>query len=318
MFLSPDRPLVSAVIPTFNRAWALDRAVRSVLAQTYQPLDLIVVDDGSTDETPRKLAPLAASGLLRLISQPNRGVSAARNAGLKAAKGGLIAFLDSDDEWRPEKIETQAAYLNQNPDQMLVQTREIWFRGGRRVNPGLKHRKPAGDIFIPSLSRCLVSPSAVMLRRTVFEEIGLFDENLPAAEDYDLWLRVSARYPAGLIDRELAIRHGGRPDQLSAQPALDRWRIVALKKILETDLSPQRRQAAEKELSRREAIYQAGRRKREKHGKLSPHAKRRRHDNRRENSILYKIRSRAGRRREIIHSGEQGQENFRKPAAESA
>ncbi|MDR2725972.1 MAG: glycosyltransferase [Candidatus Adiutrix sp.] len=255
-------PLVSAIIPTFNRAWSLGRAVESVLAQAYRPLELIVVDDGSTDGTPGLLAPLAARGHILMISQPNRGVSAARNAGLAAARGSLIAFLDSDDEWLPGKLEAQVEFLKQNPDQALVQTQERWFRGGRRVNPGRRHRKLAGDIFIPSLSLCLISPSAVMLRRSLLDEVGLFDESLPAAEDYDLWLRVLARHPAGLIDRELVIRHGGRPDQLSARPALDRWRILALEKILKTELSPERRQAAEEELARKRAIYQAGRKKR--------------------------------------------------------
>ena len=257
-----NAPLVSAVIPTYNRAWALGRAVDSVLAQTYKPLELIVVDDGSTDETPELLAALAARGRLTVLCQPNLGVSAARNAGIRKARGGLLAFLDSDDEWLPEKISFQVDFLNRRPDQVLVQTQERWIRGGRRVNPGLKHRKPAGDIFIPSLSRCLISPSAVMMRRNIFGEIGLFDETLPAAEDYDLWLRLLVRYPAGLIDQELVIRHGGRPDQLSARPALDQWRILALEKILKLNLSPERREAAEAELARRRAIYQAGRRKR--------------------------------------------------------
>ena len=262
MVLNP--PLVSAIIPTHNRAWALGRAVDSVLAQTHQPLELIVVDDGSTDETPEILAPLAARRHVILLKQPNRGVSAARNAGIKKARGPLLAFLDSDDEWLPEKIEFQVEFMDRHPDQVLVQTQEAWIRAGRRVNPGLKHKKSAGDIFIPSLSRCLISPSAVMLRKGVFEEIGLFDEALPAAEDYDLWLRLLARHPAGLIDRELVIRHGGRPDQLSARPALDRWRIMALENILRNvDLSPDRRRAAEAELARRRAIYLAGRRKRE-------------------------------------------------------
>ncbi|MDR2934256.1 MAG: glycosyltransferase [Candidatus Adiutrix sp.] len=255
-------PLVSVIIPTFNRAWSLGRAIDSVLAQDYRPLELIVVDDGSTDETSRLLAPLAAKGRLRLLGQPNRGVSAARNAGLAAAQGSLLAFLDSDDEWLPGKLEAQVEFLEHHPEQGLVQTQERWYRGGRRVNPGRRHRKLAGDIFIPSLSLCLISPSAVMLRRELLDEAGLFDEDLPAAEDYDLWLRILARHPAGLIDRELVIRHGGRPDQLSARPALDRWRILALEKILRADLSPERRRAAEAELARRQAIYDAGLQKR--------------------------------------------------------
>jgi hypothetical protein len=145
-----------------------------------------------------------------------------------------------------------------NPDMALVQTQERWLRNGRRVNPRRRHLKKAGDIFMESLELCLISPSAVMLRREIFDEVGLFDENLPAAEDYDLWLRVLARYPAGLIDRELVVRHGGRADQLSARHSLDRWRIAALEKLLASPLSAERRRKAENELERRRRIYLTG------------------------------------------------------------
>ena len=255
-------PKVSVIIPTYDRARVLMRAVNSVLGQNYQPLELIVVNDGSNDETEELLTPLAAAGRLILISQTNQGVSAARNAGIRASSGPLIAFLDSDDEWLPGKVQTQVDYFAANPGQVLVQTQERWIRNGRRVNPGRKHLKRAGDIFLDSLELCLISPSAVMLRRALLDEVGLFDESLPAAEDYDLWLRVLVRYPAGLIDREFVIRHGGHEDQLSAGHSLDRWRVQALEKILTASLSPKRRAAAEKELARRLAIYQAGRGKR--------------------------------------------------------
>ena len=259
----PVRGLVTVVVPTFNRAGLLPRAVRSVFEQAYRPLELIVVDDCSEDETQAVLAPWAANGRLTVIRhEKNLGVSAARNTGIRAGQGEFVAFLDSDDEWRPGKIEAQVDFFGENPDQVLVQTQERWMRKGRRVNPGQKHLKKSGDIFIDSVALCLISPSAVMLRRSLFAEVGLFDENLPAAEDYDLWLRVLARYPAGLIDRELVIRHGGRPDQLSARPGLDVYRAAALEKILNLPLSPERRQAAALELERRRSIYEAGRRKR--------------------------------------------------------
>ncbi|MDR0881802.1 MAG: glycosyltransferase family 2 protein [Candidatus Adiutrix sp.] len=257
-------PLVSVIIPTFNRAATLGRAVNSVLNQDYAPMELIVVDDGSEDETPSILAPLREAGRLTLTRQPNLGVSAARNAGLRLAHGPLIAFLDSDDEWRPGKITAQADYFQAHPGEVLVQTQEIWMRNGRRVNPGRRHLKKDGDIFLDSLALCLISPSAVMLRRTLLDEVGWFDENLLAAEDYDLWLRVLARHQAGLIDQALVIRHGGRPDQLSANHSLDRFRIMALEKILKSPLSAERRAAATRELERRRAIYQAGRAKRER------------------------------------------------------
>ncbi len=263
-----DRPAVAVVIPTYDRAGTILRAVESVLAQDYAPLELVVVDDGSRDGTAELLAPLARAGRLTLLLQPNLGVSAARNAGIRATAAPFIAFLDSDDEWRPGKIQAQVDFFRDHPDCDLVQTREIWMRRGRRVNPGRRHQKKAGDIFIDSLSLCLISPSAVMLRRSLLDEVGLFDENLPAAEDYDLWLRVLVGHPAGLIEQDLVVRHGGRPDQLSAGHSLDRWRILALEKILRRDLSPERRLAAEAELARRRAVYLAGRAKRA--GGLAP------------------------------------------------
>ena len=257
-----QNPLVSVIIPTYNRSATIMRAVDSVLIQNYRRLELIVIDDGSDDGTAALLRPLAGSGRLRLISQPNRGVSAARNSGITASKGLLVAFLDSDDEWLPGKLEVQVDYFRRNPEAVLVQTQERWMRQGRRVNPRRKHLKKAGDIFLDSLKLCLISPSAVMLRRSIFEEVGLFDENLPTCEDYDLWLRILEKYPAGLIDREYLIRHGGRPDQLSASHSLDQYRAAALEKILKRPLSADRRQAAEEELARRRAIFETGRAKR--------------------------------------------------------
>ncbi len=152
--------------------------------------------------------------------------------------------------------------MAENPAIHLVQTQEAWFRNGRRVNPGRKHLKKAGDIFLDSVKLCLISPSAAMLRRALLDEVGLFDENLPAAEDYDLWLRILRLHPAGLIDRELVKRHGGRADQLSAGHSLDKYRVMALEKILAEELSPERRQAVITELERRRAIYAGGLEKR--------------------------------------------------------
>ncbi|MDL2226129.1 glycosyltransferase family 2 protein [Deltaproteobacteria bacterium OttesenSCG-928-M10] len=257
--MDPASPLISVIIPAFNREAVVGRAVNSVLAQDYPHFELIVVDDGSTDNTGALLAPLAESGRLKYFKQANRGVSAARNRGLREAGGRFIAFLDSDDEWLPGKLSAQAAYFQENPGSLIVQTQERWIRNGRRVNPKFKHLKKAGDIFLESVELCLISPSAVMLRRELLDEVGLFDEELAAAEDYDLWLRVLARHPAGLIDRELVIRYGGHDDQLSAGPGLDRFRVMALEKILREPLSRERRLAVEKEMARRRAIYENGR-----------------------------------------------------------
>ena len=230
----PENPRVSVVIPTFNRKEKVCRAVDSVLDQTFGDFELIVVDDGSTDLTVDALKRYGQR--IRVHVQPNRGVSAARNAGIGLAKGELVAFLDSDDLWLPKKLDTQVAFFDRQPEAMICQTAEVWVRNGRRVNPKKRHRKPAGMIYAPSLKLCLVSPSAVMIKKTLFETVGLFDESLPACEDYDLWLRISCRYPVDLIDTPLIVKNGGHEDQLSKMPCLDRYRITALMKMLKSGL----------------------------------------------------------------------------------
>ena len=258
--VSHTEPTVSVIIPTWNRASLLARALDSVDRQTRPPEEIIVVDDGSTDDT----VALVRSRVTppKLISQPNRGVSAARNAGIRAAAGEWVAFLDSDDEWLPEKLERQLAALG--PETVLCHTDEIWIRRGRRVNPMQKHRKSGGRIFERSLPLCAISPSAALVRRDLFDVVGLFDECLPACEDYDLWLRVTSRYPVLYIDEPLVMKHGGHDDQLSRRYwGMDRFRIVALEKILATGaLSGSDRKAAEAMLATKIAIYANGARKR--------------------------------------------------------
>lgn len=250
-------PLFSVIIPTHNRAWCLGRAIDSVLAQDFADFELIVVDDGSNDQTPALL--MGYGDRLSVIRQDNRGVSAARNAGIRAASGELIAFLDSDDQWLASKLSVQAAFFQDNPEAMICQTQETWVRNGVRVNPGRRHLKRAGDIFTDSLALCLVSPSAVAMRRRLFDVVGLFDENLPVCEDYDLWLRVSCRHPVHLIDQALVIRHGGHADQLSARSRQDKCRIESLKKILAMDcLTEAQRRAAVATLMQKCRIYAAG------------------------------------------------------------
>jgi len=251
-------PLVSVIIPTYNRADLVRRAVDSVLAQTFSDFELIVVDDGSTDRTQEVLA--AVDDRLVLITQPRAGVGAARNRGLRAARSPLIAFLDSDDYWRPEKLAVQVGFFEENPEIMICQTEEVWYRRGFRVNPRTKHRKPSGDVFLPSLKLCLISPSAVMMRRALFDQVGRFDESLPACEDYDLWLRVAAEYPVYLVDRPLVVKTGGHPDQLSRTvTGLDKYRVQALLKILESGrLRPDQAQAVRAELACKARIYGRG------------------------------------------------------------
>jgi len=260
--LEPKPPVsVSIVLPVFNRSQWVCEAVDSVLAQTMRDFELIVVDDGSTDKTPDALG--RYGDRIRLLRQQNRGVSAARNRGVRSAGGRWIAFLDSDDLWRAEKLAKQTAFLAGRPAARICQTEEVWIRNGARVNPGRRHRKPSGDIFTASLALCLVSPSAVMMEKSLFMETGGFDESLPAAEDYDLWLRISLRHPVYLIDEPLVVKRGGHADQLSKTPGIDRYRIRALEKILDGGaLSQARYRAAEAVLREKCAIYAGGCRKR--------------------------------------------------------
>ncbi len=258
-------PSVSVIIPTFNRWPLVGAAVESVLAQSYAELEVLVVDDGSTDGTTQQLGQFASR--TRILTQPHGGVSAARNLAVRHARGRYLAFLDSDDLWLPEKLAVQTAFMEQNPAVQICQTEEIWIRNGVRVNPKAKHRKQSGDIFIPSLELCLVSPSAVMLTRELFERVGGFDENLPVCEDYDLWLRIAVDHAVPLIEEALVIKRGGHADQLSRSIwGMDRYRVLALQKLLRSGLAGTWRDAAIDVLRRKVEVLAAGARKRAKQG----------------------------------------------------
>ncbi len=263
--MSITKTTVSVVIPTFNRASVITRALESILLQTRPPDEILVVDDGSTDDTAERVR--AEFPGVRLIEQENHGVSAARNAGIRAATGTWIALLDSDDEWLAEKLDRQLRAVATD-DTVLCHTDEIWIRRGRRVNPMKKHRKHGGHIFEHCLPLCVISPSSALLHRRLFETVGWFDEDLPACEDYDLWLRVTARFPVLFIDEPLIVKHGGHDDQLSRRYwGMDRFRITALEKILAAEtLSEADRAAAESMLAHKIAIYASGAKKR---GKLA-------------------------------------------------
>ena len=225
-------PLFSVIIPAHNRYDMARRAVESVLAQTLTDYELILVDDGSTDDTP--LIEEEYPGRIDFIRIPHGGVSAARNAGIMRAAAPWIAFLDSDDLWLPEKLERQGRFIRERPEFLIHQAGETWIRRGRRVNPRAKHMMREGRIFIDSLALCLISPSAVVMARELFHRHGLFDEDLPACEDYDLWLRVTKDEPVGLVPEPLVIRHGGHPDQLSSRHwGMDRFRLYSIMKLLE-------------------------------------------------------------------------------------
>lgn len=257
---------VSVVIPTYNRRAVVREAVRSACAQEGVPCEIIVVDDGSTDGSAAALQHEFGTRI-RVLCTANHGVAAARNRGVAASTGELVAFLDSDDLWLPEKLAAQEAFFAAHPDAQICQTDEIWVRNGVRVNPCAQHRKPSGDIFEPSLRLCLVSPSAVMLRRSLFERVGGFDTSLPACEDYDLWLRILRNTPVWLIDRPLVIKRGGHADQLSRRFwGMDRFRVAALLRLLaEDNLRPAYRTATQRVLGEKCAILANGAARRGRH-----------------------------------------------------
>lgn len=256
---------VSVIIPAYNRRTVLARALRSVLDQKPDPDEVLVVDDGSTDGTSEWLAREFPSVLL--IRQANQGPAAARNRGIEKAKGTWVAFLDSDDEWLPGKLKSQWDFFRGHPEYRIAQTEELWIRNGQRVNPMKKHQKYGGWIFEKCLPLCLISPSAVMMQKSLLVETGLFDESYPACEDYELWLRITAACPVGLITRPGIKKYGGHADQRSREfPAMDRFRIRALIKTLESGLlNPLQTQSALAMLAEKSAIFFAGAEKRGPH-----------------------------------------------------
>ncbi len=251
-------PLVSVIIPTFNRAWSIKRAVDSVLNQTFRDFELIVVDDGSNDNTLEILKKY--DDKIQIISQINLGVSAARNSGIKHSRGEYVAFLDSDDEWLPKKLEAQIGYLNENPSVNICQTVERWIRYGKFVNIPNVHKKVGGNIFEQSLKKCMITCSSVIMRKSLLDEVGLFNETMPACEDYDLWLRITYKYEVGLLEKEYLVRYGGHKDQLSTKyNGNDKYRIRSMMNILEScQLTKEQRYKTLESLERKCRIYAQG------------------------------------------------------------
>lgn len=266
-------PHISVVIPVWNREEWIASAVSSVLEQSYCDYELIIVDDGSTDHTLKVLedslshtSKTAKKSIQIHSMKRNQGVSKARNTGIKLGNSEWVAFLDSDDRWHPQKLQRQKDYLRLHPEYKVCFTEEVWIRNGRRVNPKQKHQKQGGQIFQASLKLCMMAASTTMIHRDVFEQCGVFDESLTVCEDYDLWLRIAARYSVALIHEQLMTRYGGHADQLSAHSwGNDRYRVRSLQKILKTiPLSKDDQQAAIAVLLQKSRILSQGFLKRNK------------------------------------------------------
>lgn len=254
---------VSAIIPSHNRSAWIEEAIRSVISQSRPPDELIIVDDGSTDDTQDKIRPLinTAPFKIRLIYQRHQGVSSARNKGISEARYGYLAFLDSDDRWLANKLEQQIGAMQCQPDCLISHTRERWLRRGLHLNQKKKHQPAGGDIFGRCLKRCCVGMSTVVLQRRLWAKHQLFDETLPCCEDYDLWLRVASDTAFLLVDQPLTLKNGGRSDQLSYQYriGMDVYRIQAIEKLFSSNrLSRGQQDLAAQELIRKCRIYGNG------------------------------------------------------------
>ena len=254
---------ISVIIPTYNRAKFIERALQSVLRQTVACAEILVVDDGSTDQTGALVCSLREHSAIpiHLLYQENMGPAAARNLGIQQARSELIAFLDSDDHWRKDKLARQLRAMEEHPDYLISYTREQWLRQGVHLNQKKKHLPQHGDIFHHCLQLCVVGMSTVIVRKELFAAIGLFSPGFPCCEDYDLWLRISCRYPFLLIDEPLTLKEGGREDQVSFQyrVGMDKLRIHAIRELLESEiLTGEQHALALRELQQKCLVYGLG------------------------------------------------------------
>ena len=259
---------ISVVIPSYNRKEFLKRSIDSAINQTKKPFEIIVVDDGSTDGTETMIK--SDYDFVKFIKQKNKGVSAARNIGIEVSIGEWICFLDSDDEWKKDKLEKQIIAMKSNPGYKFIHSNEIWIKNGIRINQKKKHKKYGGDIFDKCLDMCRISPSSVMIDKTVFDEVGNFNENLVVCEDYELWLRICDKYRVFFIDEPLIIKYGGHQGQLSYSiESIENHRIKALEHLILGNLNRKNKRHAIQMLLSKLNIYLKGLVKRRKNDEIA-------------------------------------------------
>ena len=240
---------ISVVIPTLNRINTLQRALDSVINQTYKPAEIIVVDNGSSDGTLKFLREQYPK--IIILTENKIGVSSARNKGIKKSINQWIALLDSDDAWHPRKLEIQTSMLDSAlKEYNLIHTDEVWFRNNKHINQMKKHKKQGGYIFERCLSLCCISPSSVLFKKNILDKVGLFDESLPVCEDYDMWLKICSSEEVLFAQDKLTYKYGGHKDQLSKSYwGMDRFRIKSIENIIKNfDLTYKQKKQAKKEL----------------------------------------------------------------------
>lgn len=268
----------SIILPFYNRKNFLTRAVQSIMNQTiFQKKNLwdaeiILVDDGSTESQQISIEELnllnTLSLPLQLIQTNHRGVSNARNIGVENSKGEWLFFLDSDDEWHPLKLEKQIEFITKNPKIQIHQTKEIWIRHGKFTNPPMKHLKKSGNLFYESLESCRITFSSVCIHRSLWNQYGGLDKNLPACEDYDLWIAITQNEEIGLVSEFLLTRYGGHEDQLShTYPVMDRFRLYSLLKRI-PEFKKENLSYVQKVIQKKMNILIQGKEKRKKDSKV--------------------------------------------------
>jgi glycosyltransferase involved in cell wall biosynthesis len=258
------------VVPTYNRLELLREAVASVLNQAAVDFELILVDDGSTDGTPRFLSFLedwttGSRRAIRVVRLEHTGMpGAVRNAGVRTASADLLAFLDSDDLWCASKLAVQVALHRDRPEIQISHTREHWLRNGRTISQKSQKHRRRGFVFADALVKCTIGPSTAMISRALFQSVGGFREDMDFAEDYEFWLRVVWNHPVEYVDEPLTVKRAGHHDQLSLRfGEIERIRLQALRDLVDrgTFEDPESARLARVEVQRKCRIYATGARK---------------------------------------------------------
>ena len=259
-------PSISVVIPTYNRENYILDAINSVFDQTCTVDEVIIIDDHSSDQTEKIIKSHRYSSKINYLkNKTTQGVSFSRNLGIQKSNSKLIAFLDSDDIWHPQKIAQQISLYDSTKDLFFCHTNENWLMNGKHKNQSKYHKKQGGYFFNRCLERCLVSPSSVLMDKKIFDMFGYFDEELVICEDYDMWLRLQIKFSFIYIDEPLTIKRGGHQNQLSkSQHSIDFFRIKSLVKLIENnELNILEKQQTLEMIRKKNTILKTGAKKRQ-------------------------------------------------------
>ena len=253
MSVKASEPRVSVIIPAYNSARFLPRALASVFAQTWSGYEIVLVDDGSTDNTPELAASYGES--VRYFRQRTGGAASARNTGVGEARGEYLAFLDADDQWTPDKLALQVDYLDAHPGRAMVFTDMSHWESGRKVHHSYLRERGyrwvgEGSIHRNLLRECFIFTPTVMIRKEAILRAGLFDATLHICEDVDLWLRVAQAGEIGFIDEPLAVRHEHAANTTKNTDSYLGNPIVMFTRIHDGSADPETRDIARQRLGR--------------------------------------------------------------------